>query len=130
MGSSNQIDISDAIMSELKTYSSNLVSKINVSSKKCANKLRRELEATSPEETGKYKKGWRVKQIYKSNSLSRYVVHNATDYQLTHLLEYGHAINGGTQRVAPRPHIAQAEETVINEFLQEVNKAIQEAGNG
>lgn len=130
MGNSNQLDVSEAIMSELKRYSNKVVSKVNVSAKKCANKLKRKLEANSPEKTGDYKKGWRVKQVYKSHTLSQFVVHNATDYQITHLLEYGHAINGGTQRVAPREHIAPAEEETVNEFLQELEKAVEEAGNG
>lgn len=121
----SDIDISAAIMKELETYSNDLVERINVSSKKCANKLKREIQQNSPEKTGSYKKGWRVKQVYKSHTLSQYVVHNATDYQLTHLLEFGHAINGGTKRVKAIPHIAPAEEKIANEFLSEVEKIVQ-----
>ena len=124
----SDIDIGAAIMKELGTYSNELAERVNKTSKKYANKLRRELEETSPEKTGDYKKGWRVRQVYKSHTLSQYVVHNATDYQLTHLLEFGHAIKGGTQRVKPIPHIAPAEEKIVSEFLNEIDKAVQEAG--
>lgn len=124
----SDIDIGAAIMKELGTYSNELAERVNKTSKKYANKLRRELEETSPEKTGDYKKGWKVKQVYKSHTLSQYVVHNATDYQLTHLLEFGHAIKGGTQRVKPIPHIAPAEEKIVSEFLTEIDKAVQEAG--
>lgn len=124
----SDIDIGAAIMKELETYSNDLAERINVSSKKCANKLKREIQENSPEKTGDYKKGWRVRQVYKSHTLSQYVVHNATDYQLTHLLEFGHAIKGGTQRVKPIPHIAPAEEKVVSEFMNEVEKAVKEAG--
>lgn len=124
----SDIDIGAAIMKELGTYSNELAESVNKTSKKYANKLRRELEETSPEKTGDYKKGWKVKQVYKSHTLSQYVVHNATDYQLTHLLEFGHAIKGGTQRVKPIPHIAPAEEKVVSEFMNEVEKAVKEAG--
>lgn len=124
----SDIDIGAAIMKELETYSNDLVERINVSSKECANKLKREIQQSSPKKTGSYKKGWRVKQVYKSHTLSQYVVHNATDYQLTHLLEFGHAIKGGTQRVKPIPHIAPAEEKVVDEFMNEVEKAVKEAG--
>ena len=124
----SDIDIGAAIMKELEAYSNDLVEKINASSKECANKLKREIQQNSPKKTGSYKKGWRVKQVYKSHTLSQYVVHNATDYQLTHLLEFGHAIKGGTQRVKPIPHIAPAEEKVVDEFMNEVEKAVKEAG--
>ena len=124
----SDIDIGAAIMKELETYSNDLVEKINASSKECANKLKREIQQSSPKKTGSYKKGWRVKQVYKSHTLSQYVVHNATDYQLTHLLEFGHAIKGGTRRVKPIPHIAPAEEKVVDEFMNEVEKAVREAG--
>ena len=124
----SDFDIGAEIMKELKSYSNEVAEKINVSAKKSANKLKREIQENSPEKTGSYKKGWRVRQVYKSHTLSQYVVHNATDYQLTHLLEFGHAINGGTQRVKPIPHIAPAEEKVVDEFMNEVKKAVKEAG--
>lgn len=120
----SDIDIGAAIMKELQNYSNDVVEKVNTSSKEYANKLKKELQENSPKKTGDYKKGWRVKQVYKSHTLSQYVVHNATDYQLTHLLEFGHAIKGGTRRVKPIPHIAPAEEKIVNEFLAEVEKAI------
>ena len=126
----NSLDIAEQIMSELKKYSNEVTSQVNVSSEKCAKKLRTTLKRTSPKKTGDYGKGWRVKQTHKGRTLSVFVVHNATDYQLTHLLEYGHAVKGGTKRVKAIEHIKPAEEQVINEFLSEVEKAIQEAGNG
>lgn len=124
----SDIDIGAAIMKELETYSNDLVERINVSSKKCANELKKEIQENSPEKTGDYKKGWRVRQVYKSHTLSQFVVHNATDYQLTHLLEFGHAVKGGTQRVKPIPHIAPAEEKIVDEFMNEVENAVKEAG--
>ena len=120
----NDIDIGAAIMKELQNYSNDVVEKVNTSSKEYANKLKKELQENSPKKTGDYKKGWKVKQVYNSHTLSQYVVHNATDYQLTHLLEFGHAIKGGTRRVKPIPHIGPAEEKIVNEFLAEVEKAI------
>lgn len=124
----SDIDIGAAIMKELQNYSNDVVEKVNTSSKEYANKLKKELQENSPKKTGDYKKGWRVRQVYKSHTLSQYVVHNATDYQLTHLLEFGHAVKGGTERVKPIPHIAPAEEKVVGEFMNEVEKAVREAG--
>ncbi len=124
----SNIDIGAAIMKELESYSNEVAEKINVSAKKSANKLKREIQENSPEKTGDYKKGWKVKQVYKSQSLSKYVVYNSTNYQITHLLEFGHAIKGGTQRVKAIVHIAPAEEKIVGEFLQDVEKTVQEAG--
>lgn len=124
----SNIDIGAAIMKELESYSNEVAEKINVSAKKSANKLKREIQENSPEKTGDYKKGWKVKQVYKSQALSKYVVYNSTNYQITHLLEFGHAIKGGTQRVKAIPHIAPAEEKIVGEFLQDVEKTVQEAG--
>ena len=121
-------DISKAIMKELTSYSTAVAQAVNTCAEKNAKTLQKELRSTSPELTGDYKKGWRVKQVLKTNIQCKFVVHNATDYQLTHLLEYGHAINGGTKRVKPKPHIALAEEKAVDKFVKDVEKAIQEAG--
>ncbi len=125
----DNIDISQAILDELQAYTNELAERVNKSARSCANSLRRNLEETSPEKTGDYKKGWKVRQVYKNQAVSQFVVYNATDYQLTHLLEYGHALKGGTQRVKAIPHIAPAEQAVIKEFTARIEKDIQKAGH-
>lgn len=81
----------------------------------------KELKSTSPKKKGvgggKYAKGWKV-----SNVRGKIVIHNKK-YQLTHLLEYGHAkVNGG--RVAPRVHIRPAEEKAIKSYITGVEKVV------
>ena len=83
-----------------------------------AKKTAQNLKQTSPKETGDYRKGWRVTEID-----GKKIVHNKTDYQLTHLLEHGHAkIDGG--RVAAKVHIRPAEEKAIKEYIEATENLI------
>jgi hypothetical protein len=111
-------DISKSISSELVRYSNLVKEEFEIAKEETAKNLVEDLKKTSPENTGSYKKGWTVKRV--GNSL---IVHNKTNYQLTHLLEKGHAKrNGG--RVSARPHIGPAEQKHNQEFLKKIEKAI------
>jgi len=68
--------------------------------------------------SGDYRKGWRAKKVK-----GKWIVHNATNYQLTHLLEKGHALaNGG--RSNAYPHIAPVEQEMIEEFEREIREVL------
>lgn len=83
--------------------------------RECGNKLKQ----TSPKKSGKYAKGWAVKEVKHGIGASTWVVHNKTSYQLTHLLEKGHAKrNGG--RVRAIPHIKPVETWAQNELPKEI----------
>lgn len=72
----------------------------------------------SPRLTGSYARGWRV-----SKRAGGLVVHNATNYQLTHLLENSHVIANGSGtygRSTPIKHIEPAEQWASEELPRRV----------
>ncbi|WP_242271001.1 HK97 gp10 family phage protein [Bacillus cereus group sp. BfR-BA-01425] len=112
--------LANDIARELQRYGKEVEEKLEVEKEEVSKNLVDELEQKSPKKTGKYRKGWRKKKV--GNAI---VVHNALKPQLTHLLEKGHAkANGG--RVPAQVHIAPAEEKAINEFIERVERAIQQ----
>ena len=79
--------------------------------------------------TGKnYSRGWKVKK----ERWGTYIVHNSTNYQLTHLLENGHAVvnaKGNTgKRAAAHKHIEPVYEWVQGELEREIRQRIERGG--
>jgi len=111
--------LSEEIVKALIEYTEEITEGIEQSKKTVAERAVGILKETSPKGYSKsYAKGWRVSDID-----GKQVIHNKTDYELTHLLEFGHAkVSGG--RVAARSHIRPVEEQVIREFEDAVEKVI------
>lgn len=110
--------ISNEISKILSQYSTEVEKSLEESKQKVSKETVKLLKSTSPKETGDYAKGWAVKSVGTSK-----IIHNKTNYQLTHLLENGHAKkNGG--RVAPRIHIKPAEEKAIDDYIKAVEEAV------
>lgn len=108
----------DEITKALVEYTTEVEEGLEDAKEKSAKDGAKTLKATSPERYGKYAKGWRAKKDGKA-----WVIHNATRYQLAHLLEKGHAKRGGG-RVSGQAHIAPVEEQVIKQYEREVEKVI------
>lgn len=68
----------------------------------------KELKVNSPVLTGDYSKGWTKKVAYESAVDIRVQVYNKTDWQLTHLLEDGHANAWDGGSTPAHPHIQPA----------------------
>lgn len=101
--------LADAVAAALEEYQQDVTDGIKTSVRDSAKACVKELKTGSPELTGEYKDGWRAKVAYESPLDIRMQIHNATNYQITHLLEDGHAkVNGG--RVPAYPHIGSAAE--------------------
>lgn len=110
----------------LNDYSSDIQDAITNEAQIVAKEATKELKTTSPKRTGKYSKGWRVKTT-KGRGFVECVVHNATSYQLTHLLEKPHLKrNGGI--TTPKVHIKPVEEKSKKEYEYKVENIIKNGG--
>lgn len=114
--------LAKAVTDGLAEYAGAVAEDIKAAAAATADSCVKEIKSTSPKLTGRYRKGWKKKKAFENSTSVRYTVHNATDYQLTHLLEKGHAKrNGG--RVEAIPHIADAEQNAIDEMEKRAKEA-------
>ena len=112
-------ELADAIAAELEAYSDRVTEDVKASAEKAANFCVDEVRRRSPVLTGDYQKGWRKQVSFENSNEIRFTIHNKTDYQLTHLLEHGHAKRGGG-RVEAKKHISIAENETAEMFEKEV----------
>ncbi len=116
-------DLASAIEKELSAYSQEVTDGLKKEVKQVAKECKEEIQQNSPVLTGSYKKGWNSQVAYENQEDIRVVVRNKTDYQLTHLLENGHAkVTGG--RVEGHPHIAPAEQNAEKKLLKKVKVVV------
>ena len=113
-----------AVEQILQEYAGNVTEGTKAAVKKVAEQAKKETQAASPRRTGRYKRGWAVKEEVQRLS-SEAIVHNRTSYQLTHLLEKGHALKRGGRtigHVRAFPHIGPAEERAIRNLEEAVER--------
>lgn len=123
-------NLDEAIGSILEEYRDNVTEATRQAVKVVAKTAQQEVKAGSPvarygKKKGRYKKGWAVKEEVVDRLRTDVVIHNRTDYQLTHLLEKGHVlIRGGRKAgyIDPRVHIAPAEEHAIKNLEEAIEK--------
>lgn len=116
------ISISTQINNIVEEYIDQEKEKIDAITNEVAKDTVKDLKETSPKsEHGRkhYANRWRVKKEKQTSGGVLYIVHNVDKYQLTHLLEHGHAkVNGS--RVAAIPHIEPAKERAEKEYLRKL----------
>ena len=120
-------DLATELATALSDYSEEVTQGVMKAIDEESKEAAKGLKNQSPVLTGDYAKGWTSKNTYKGKYSKINTIHNKTDYQLTHLLEYGHVKrNGG--RVAAKPHIKPVETRGIENLTRKVESAAD--GNG
>ena len=127
-----------AIGEYLDNYKEKIDDEVKETATKMAQEAKDELQRISPvsktdvilkggevHRAGDYAKGWSVGTQSKKNVYSK-KVWNKTNYQLTHLLEFGHASRSGS-KVDPSPkggHVRKTEDKYLKKFENELEKKI------
>lgn len=116
--------ISDEIARQLKRYNLILKEDIEAAEKELTKEAVEELRnsALTPRLTGDYAKGWTQSKVN-----GHWVGHNKTNYQLTHLLEDGHAKVGGG-RVPAYPHIEPIARKAAEKFEERIDDIVRLRG--
>ena len=117
--------MADAIMEGLEEYNQLAASTVKKAVKRAGTTVRKEIENTAPQKTGKYAKSWRSKTTAESASSIHVTVYSPSRYMLAHLLENGHALrNGGRTRAFP--HIAPAEEIGDKQLENDIMRGLKD----
>ena len=120
-------ELEDALKKYLDEYGENIEEGVKEATDTITKEAVKEIKKTSPrsKKTRKtpYYKGW-TKQAGKQNK-GKYTIkiHNKTNYQLTHLLEFGHATRNG-KRTKAIPHIRPLEEKYSKLYEEKLTTVI------
>lgn len=122
-------DLQNTIIEYLEDYVENIEDDVVEITDNITKEAVNELKRNSPRGEGTrknpYYKGWTRQTGKAALKNHRYTIkiHNRTNYQLTHLLEFGHATrNGG--RTKPIPHIRPVEEKYNKLYEQKVTTVL------
>lgn len=121
-------DLSIELSSILDGYSVQVSETVSAAVIKAGKNALKNVRVKSPKRTGKYAKGWRLKQEKTGvgGRNTSVAVYNKDRYMLTHLLENGYQKASGG-REEGQPHIRPAYEQVERTLEGEVRRAIEEA---
>ena len=115
--------MADEIMKGLMDYADLADTAMKKAVRKTAKSVKDEIFANAPKRTGAYSKSWTAKKTKENSHSLEMTVHSKNRYQLTHLIEKGHAKRGGG-RVSGKPHIAPAEEKGVQLFEKLIEEAL------
>jgi hypothetical protein len=120
---------SRAVSEMLSDWDEDVMEAVNAAAKETADEAAKALHSAGEfGGTGRYKKGWTVTAKRRNRRDTEQIVHNKTQYQLTHLLEFGHATrNGG--RTKEFPHIGKVADKVPEIFERKLRDMIGEVSS-
>lgn len=111
--------LADTVMKGMEEYAKLATDDLKKDVQKAAKTVQDQIKDTAPKKTGRYAKSWSTKKTKETSDSIEYTVHSKNRYQLTHLLENGHAKRGGG-RVRAIPHIAPAEAKGSEQLVRDV----------
>lgn len=123
-------NLASELAEAMAEYSDEVMDHVKGAVRETARECVKVLRATSPKQSGSYAKGWRARAAYEGRFDIRIEVYNKTDYQLTHLLEHGHANANGGGRTPGQPHIAPAEAKAAESLGKKVELKLDGSGMG
>lgn len=116
--------LADEVVSALEEYTEEITEDIKEAVTKAGKHGLKVVKEKSPEDSGDYKKGWKLTTAYDGLHDRRVILHNHKKPQLTHLLEEGHDTQDGG-RVGGTPHISVAEKEAVDMFEKTVEEILQ-----
>ena len=116
-------DLAAEIIDGLTEYKDMVTADMKKAVRKAGQSVKKDIQANAPKKTGAYSKSWKVSTTKETSESLELTVHSPKKYQLTHLLEKGHAKRGGGRTKAV-PHIAPAEESAVKQLESDIEKAI------
>lgn len=115
-------EMDKAIEKELTDYKDLATDDLKKAVKSAAKTVKQDIQEKAPVLTGRYRDSWKITKTEETTDKLVLTVH-AGRYQLTHLLEHGHAKRGGG-RVAAIPHIAPAEEAGEKQLEEDIERGL------
>ena len=116
--------LSKEIMKALEGYIDDISDIVEKDANEVAKEALAAIKQESPKgSTGEYSKGWKIKKIKKVKNMYSVKLYNKDHYQLTHLLEFGHATADGGHTEA-QPHIRKVEEEYSKKFEDKLKQDI------
>ena len=120
-------NLSNAIDKYLQEYKEEIDEDVKKDATEISKQARDELKRVSPIDRNSkrgrhYADGWAISSKSGKNYYTK-KIWNATDYQLTHLLEFGHASRSGGH-VSAQPHVRPTEKKYREKFIRKLERDI------